>query len=75
MAYNNESPIKSTNPDDYEWSKYRGDQGVPGPPGEDGNPNYTWVKYADDEKGNGMADRPDGKRYLGLAYNKTTKRD
>lgn len=73
MAYNKESPIKSTNPDDYEWSKYRGDQGVPGPPGEDGNPNYTWVKYADDENGNGMADRPDGKRYLGLAYNKTTQ--
>ncbi|MBU5266304.1 phage tail spike protein, partial [Virgibacillus proomii] len=72
IAYNKESPIKSTNPNDYEWSKYIGDQGVPGPPGEDGQPNYTWVKYADDKDGNGMSDSPDDKRYLGLAYNKTS---
>lgn len=31
-----------------------------------------WVKYADDAKGNGMSEYPDGKKYIGLAYNKTT---
>ncbi|MFA2595203.1 tail fiber domain-containing protein, partial [Bacillus cereus] len=31
-----------------------------------------WIKYADDAQGNGMSDLPDGKRYLGLAMNKTT---
>ena len=72
LAYNKESPNQSNNPDDYEWSKYVGDQGLPGPPGEDGKPNYTWVKYADDDKGNGISDSPDGKKYMGLAYNKST---
>src|SRR5690606_20140176 len=30
------------------------------------------VKYADDDKGSGMSDSPDGKLYIGLAFNKTT---
>lgn len=41
--------------------------------GKDGIPGasyYTWLKYADDEKGNGMSDSPDGKQYMGIAYNK-----
>lgn len=44
-----------------------------GKDGEDGIPGvsyYTWLKYADDEKGNGMSDSPDGKQYMGIAYNK-----
>ncbi|CDQ41514.1 phage tail spike protein [Virgibacillus salexigens] len=43
-----------------------------GSPGENGQTTYTWVKYADDEGGKGMADSSEGKRYLGLAYNKST---
>src|SRR5690606_22516555 len=62
----------STNYSDYTWSKFKGDQGIPGPPGKDGQPTYSWVKYADDEHGNGMSDSPDGKLYIGLAFNKTT---
>lgn len=72
MAYNKESPNKSANPADYEWSLFRGSNGLPGPPGNDGQPRYTWSKYADDKDGNGMSDNPDGKRYVGFAYNKTT---
>lgn len=43
---------------------------------------YTWIKYADDASGNGMSDDPvttdsDGntvfKKYIGFAYNKTSK--
>jgi len=45
---------------------------VTGTKGADGVTTYTWVKYADDDKGTGMSDSPNGKRYLGLAYNKTT---
>lgn len=44
-----------------------------GKDGDDGIPGvsyYTWLKYADDEKGNGMSDSPDGKQYMGIAYNK-----
>ena len=38
--------------------------------GEDGTTYYTWFKFADDEHGNGMSSSPDGKEYLGIAYNK-----
>src|SRR5690606_30513732 len=72
IAYNKETPTPSTNYTDYIWAKFKGEQGIPGPPGEDGQPTYTWVKYADDEHGNGMSDSPDGKLYIGLAFNKTT---
>lgn len=49
--------------------------GVHGLPGQDGVPGvdkWTWVKYADDEMGTGMADDPAGKSWLGLAVNKET---
>ena len=49
----------------------RGPQGVPGPAGEDGSTLYTWIKYADNASGGGMSDNPSGKKYIGLAYNKT----
>lgn len=41
-----------------------------GEPGKDGKTYYTWVRYADDQNGNGMSDSPDGKYYIGFAYNK-----
>src|SRR5690554_6871659 len=75
IAYNKETPTPSTNYADYIWAKFKGEQGIPGPPGEDGQPTYTWVKYADDEHGNGMSDSPDGKLYIGLAFNKTTPQE
>lgn len=59
----------------YTWALMRGEdgaQGIPGPPGADGQTPYTWVKYADDDKGTGMSDSPEGKMYIGLAFNKTT---
>ena len=48
-----------------------GSQGVPGPPGEDGQTLYTWIKYADTPT-SGMSDTPYGKKYLGIAYNKAS---
>lgn len=48
-----------------------GPQGIQGEPGADGQPRYTWLKYADTPT-SGMSDLPDGKDYIGLAYNKTT---
>jgi len=72
LAYNKTSPTESSNYADYSWSLIQGPQGVQGPKGADGVTTYTWVKYADDDRGNGMSDSPNGKRYLGLAYNKTT---
>ena len=49
-----------------------GPQGIPGEPGEDGQSLYTWVKYADDDKGNGLSNYPTNKKYIGFAYNKKT---
>lgn len=71
----------ATTPDrtEFVWSKYVGNDGLPGPEGqqgprgEDGNPTYTWVKYADDNKGSNMNDYPENKRYIGMAFNKSTK--
>lgn len=49
-----------------------GPQGVPGPAGQDGKTLYTWIRYAEDANGTGISNSPDGKSYIGLAYNKTT---
>ena len=40
--------------------------------GAQGDPVYTWIKYADDNVGAGLDNSPTGKPYIGLAYNKTT---
>lgn len=36
---------------------------------------YTWIKYADDALGNGMSDTPEGKAFMGIAYNKLTQQE
>lgn len=69
IAYNKETPVMSNNPEDYQWARITG-EGVPGKPGADGKTYYTWVRYADDASGNGMSDSPNGKYYIGFAYNK-----
>lgn len=49
-----------------------GAKGQDGVPGKDGKTTYTWIKYADDENGNGISNNPTNKSYIGFAYNKTT---
>ena len=66
LAYRKESPIESTNPLDYEWALILGEIK------EQPKWLYIWVKFANDEQGNGMSDFPDGKLYMGLAYDKST---
>ena len=48
-----------------------GPQGIPGVKGTDGKTYYTWIKYADSPT-SGMSDNPSGKKYMGVAYNKTS---
>ena len=69
IAYNKVTPVMSNNPEDYQWARITG-EGIPGKPGADGKTYYTWVRYADDARGNGMSDGPNGKYYIGFAYNK-----
>lgn len=33
---------------------------------------FTWIKYADDINGNGISSNPQGKKYIGIAYNKSS---
>lgn len=49
-----------------------GPQGVAGPKGADGQTTYTWIRYADTSTGGGISNSPSGKKYIGLAHNKTT---
>ncbi|TQV76677.1 collagen-like protein [Aliikangiella marina] len=72
LAVNQTSPTESNNPNDYNWQKVEGEQGIQGPPGANGDPTYMWVKYADSITGAGLTDDPTGKSYIGLAFNKTT---
>ena len=78
IAVNKTTQTESTNKTDYSWSLIKGadgatgSQGVPGPPGEDGQTLYTWIKYANNSNGSGMSNSPEGKTYIGFAYNKTT---
>ena len=72
IAYNKTSPIESTNYSDYLWSDIKGEDGVPGTPGENGETLYTWIKYATSASGANMSDNPTGRDYIGIAYNKTT---
>lgn len=75
IAYNKTTSTESTTYADYSWSLIKGadgSQGIQGPPGTNGVSTYTWVKYADTATGTGMSDSPTGKRFLGLAHNKTT---
>ena len=34
---------------------------------------YTWIKYADDDKGTNMSNSSVGKEYIGIAFNKETE--
>lgn len=72
IAVNKTSSTESSTYSDYTWSLIKGEQGIPGNPGSDGQTTYTWVKYADNVSGGGMSDLPTGKPYIGLAFNKTT---
>ncbi|UQF24206.1 phage tail protein [Vagococcus lutrae] len=75
---NTTSPTAPATNASYTWSKFKGEPGqqgspgIPGAPGTDGQTTYTWVKYADNDKGVGISDNPDGKLYIGLAFNKMT---
>lgn len=74
---NTTSPTAPATNASYTWSKFKGEPGqqgspgIPGAPGADGQTTYTWVKYADNDKGTGISDNPEGKLYIGLAFNKT----
>jgi hypothetical protein len=72
IAANRYSAVESTNKADYVWSRFKGGQGVPGNPGAPGAATFTWIKYASSVTGAALSDSPEGKAYIGFAYNKAT---
>ncbi|WP_156679342.1 hypothetical protein [Sphingomonas profundi] len=74
IANNRTTATEGTDPAAYTWSLIRGTDGVPGTPGADGSPTYTWFAYADaaDGSANFTTGSPDGRLYIGIAPNKPT---
>lgn len=73
--YSGTSSSAPTSYGSYTWSKYAGDDGAPGEPGDDGKTYYTWIKYASSASPStaDMSDSPTGKSYIGIAYNKESQ--
>jgi hypothetical protein len=73
FAYNQTTATESNNPSDYSWSRMlgeKGDTGVQGEKGADGNTYYTWIKYSDNPNGNPCYDTPTSStQYIGIATN------
>ena len=72
IAYNKETSTESNKASDYTWSLFRGADGIKGTDGKDGKSLFTWIKYSNDSSGANMSDTPEDKKYIGIAYNKTT---
>lgn len=72
------NPVPSEQPIDYSglWTLIQGsdgEQGVPGPPGGDGQTKYMWIQYADTVTGSGMSSDPTNKMYMGISFNQSTE--
>lgn len=74
LANNKTTSVESNDPTLYTWSLMQGTTGVPGTPGRDGQPTYTWFAYADSADGtvNFTTGVPGGRAYLGISANQLT---
>lgn len=74
IANNKLTPNESTDAAQYTWSLIKGDQGVPGNPGLDGAPTYTWFAYATNATGTtGFTTGAwTNQTYIGIASNKAS---
>lgn len=63
--YQDFTAANSNDPTKYKWSKWRGDQGLPGKPGTDGKTPYIHFAYADDNKGTNLSFTDKNQQYQG----------
>lgn len=63
--YQDFSATNSNDPTKYKWSKWKGDQGLPGKPGSDGKTPYIHFAYADDNKGTNFSLTDKNQQYQG----------
>lgn len=72
--YQDFNAANSNDPTKYQWSKWKGDQGLPGAPGADGKTPYIHFAYADDNKGTNLSFTDKNQRYQGY-YSDYTEAD
>ncbi|MCY7156271.1 antireceptor [Streptococcus gallolyticus] len=63
--YQDFNAANSNDPTKYKWSKWKGDQGLPGKPGADGKTPYVHFAYADDNKGTNLSFTDKNQQYQG----------
>lgn len=63
--YQDFNAANSNDPTKYKWSKWKGDQGLPGKPGTDGKTPYIHFAYADDNKGTNLSFTDKNQQYQG----------
>lgn len=63
--YQDFNATNSNDPTKYKWSKWKGDQGLPGKPGTDGKTPYVHFAYADDDKGTNLSFTDKNQQYQG----------
>lgn len=63
--YQDFNATNSNDPTKYKWSKWKGDQGLPGKPGADGKTPYVHFAYADDNKGTNLSFTDKNQQYQG----------
>lgn len=63
--YQDFNAANSNDPTKYKWSKWKGDQGLPGKPGTDGKTPYIHLAYADDNKGTNFSFTDKNQQYQG----------
>lgn len=63
--YQDFNAANSNDPTKYKWSKWKGDQGLPGKPGTDGKTPYIHFAYAADNKGTNLSFTDKNQQYMG----------
>ena len=80
IDYDDTTATPSKTATDYTWFQFLTSDGTVNGAGvlsdatTAGN-QYTWVKFADNASGSGMSDNPIGKKYVGIAWDKTTDKE
>ena len=63
--YQDFNAANSNDPTKYKWSKWKGEQGLPGKPGADGKTPYIHFAYSDDNKGTNLSFTDKNQQYQG----------
>lgn len=72
IAYDKKSEEKSSDQADYTWTLIKSGSSYTGAAIQRSSGNYTWIRYSQYADGSSMSANPIGKRYIGIAVNKSS---